>query len=141
MTVSYVESGRSTVYDLTTCYLLEHAVFSGGLMAGTPIKLSEKLGMCSGQLIRAHIVPQQQLKRVGRDVWRSLGFEQRSDMIWDARLWVPACGGWQGNGGHHGMLDHTRTITLPRSAIAEETEELVAQLGLTWWLDREYGER
>ena len=43
-----------------------------------------------------------------------------------------------GNAGHHGMLDASRTLRVPRDRIPAGTEHLAAELGLTWWLDREY---
>lgn len=81
---------------------------------------------CSGRLVRCHLIPKQLLKREG-------GGE------WDARSWVWACGGIGGNAGHHGMLDHSRRLRLPRAAIPARTEQLALELGLIWWLDREYG--
>jgi hypothetical protein len=84
---------------------------------------------CDGPLIRAHLVKQQVLTRGGvLDPW-------------DYRLWVPASGGPQGNGGHHGMLDHSRTLRVPREALPGALEELAVELGFGWWLDREYGPR
>ena len=61
--------------------------------------------------------------------------------MWDDRAWVWGCGGPMGDGGHHGMLDKSRTLHLPREFIPPELEELALELGLMWWLDREYGER
>jgi len=83
---------------------------------------------CSGRLIRAHLIPKQLIKREGGDPW-------------DPRSWVPSCGGLSGNGGHHGMLDASRTLKLRRDAIPPQVEELASELGVTWWLDREYGLR
>lgn len=81
---------------------------------------------CHGRLIRAHLIPQQQLKRLGHDPR-------------DPRSWVYACGGIVGLGGHHGLFDSSRRLRLRREAIPRGTEELAQQLGLLWWLDREYG--
>lgn len=83
---------------------------------------------CHGQLVRVHIVPRQLLKR-----------EKLDDLIFDSRTWVWGCGGIMGNGGHHGELDHSRRLKIPRSAIPADTEQLMAEVGLGWWLDREYG--
>ncbi len=99
-----------------SCFLAEHGVMDHG----------DPMPPCSGQLIRAHLIPKQMLKRAGHD-----------PMDW--RSWVWACGGIMGNAGHHGMLDASRSLRLPRSAIPEVTEELATELELDWWLDRTYG--
>jgi hypothetical protein len=83
---------------------------------------------CDGRLVRVHLIPRQVIKREGGNPW-------------DQRGWVWACGGAGGNGGHHGMLDHSRKLRLTRSVIPQTTEQLASELGLTWWLDREYGMR
>ena len=83
---------------------------------------------CSGRLVRVHLLPKQLLRREGHDV-----------LIPDPRTWVWGCGGPMGNGGHHGMLDQSRTLRVPRGALPEELEALAGELGLTWWLEREYG--
>ena len=83
---------------------------------------------CSGRLVRCHLIPRQLLK-------------QQHHPEWDRRAWVWGCGGIVGNGGHHGMLDSSRTLRLRREAIPAGVEELAYELGLLWWLDRTYGER
>ncbi len=83
---------------------------------------------CEGRLIRAHLIPRQLLKREG--------FGLHVD---DPRSYVPACGGIMGNAGHHGQMDASRTLKVPREALPPVLEEFAAELGLTWWLDREYG--
>ena len=83
--------------------------------------------LCEGRLIRAHLIPKQLLKRSG-DVWHPGSF------VW-------ACGGVTGVAGHHGMFDSARTLRLPREEIPAATEALAVFLGLTWWLDKTYGER
>lgn len=82
---------------------------------------------CDGQLVRCHLLPKQLLKREGH---RAAAADERS--------WVWGCGGPMGNGGHHGMLDHSRTLRVPLAALPTGTVELAAELGLTWWLEREY---
>jgi hypothetical protein len=81
---------------------------------------------CTGRLIRAHLIPRQVIKRAGGN----------PD---DPRSWVWACGGVVGLGGHHGMLDSSRTLRLARAAVPGPVEELAYELGLMWWLDRTYG--
>jgi hypothetical protein len=111
-------------------------------------------GPCDGRLIRAHLIPRSLLKREfphgvlledGR--WRkATRYEDRYDLAhrtWqllaaDPRSWVPCCGGPQGNGGHHGQLDHSRTLRIPRDQLPEAVEQFAAELGLTWFIDRTY---
>lgn len=100
------------------CYLAAY----GRLERGQPMT------PCHGRLIKAHLLPAQLIRRAGGDPK-------------DPRAVVPACGGIMGNAGHHGAMDSVRTLKLAREAIPAAVEELAAELGLTYWLDREYGER
>jgi hypothetical protein len=86
-------------------------------------------GPCSGQLIRAHLVKRQVLRREGHQ-----------PAINDPRSWIPVCGGPQGNGGHHGMLDNSRTLRLTRDDLPEGFVELMGELDMLWYLDKHYGE-
>jgi hypothetical protein len=87
---------------------------------------------CMGALVKVHLIPRQLIKR---EVWSS----QDADLvITDPRSWVWGCGGPMGNAGHHGMLDQSRTLRIPREAIPAGTNELAEELGIGWWLDREY---
>jgi hypothetical protein len=113
-------------------------------------------GPCDGALIRAHLVPRQLLKRefphgvvLDDHGWRRLSrYEDRydlehrtlEDLCLDPRCWVPCCGGPMGNGGHHGMLDQSRTLRIPRVELPAVVESFARELGLSAWLDREYGE-
>lgn len=83
-------------------------------------------GPCSGRLVAAHLIPRQLLKR------------EHIDQM-DPRVLVPMCGGVVGIGGHHGQLDHSRTLRIPRDALPPEVEEFAAEHGLLWYLEREYG--
>ena len=107
-------------------------------------------GPCDGALIRAHLIPKQLLRR---EVWNQRVALRASveaqgrvfpaslrELVWDARCWVPSCGGLHGNGGHHGMLDHSRKLRIPRDRLPVEVEEFAREFGVLWWLDREYGE-
>ncbi|CAB4197869.1 hypothetical protein UFOVP1313_36 [uncultured Caudovirales phage] len=88
---------------------------------------------CDGVLVRVHLIPRQLIKREVRS-------RQQADMaITDSRSWVWACGGPMGNAGHHGMLDQSRTLKVPRNRLPAGVEELAAEIGVSWWLDREYG--
>jgi hypothetical protein len=76
---------------------------------------------CEGRLDRAHLVTKQLLKREGL-----------SDFISDARAWVPACRR------HHTMFD-SYNLTVPRERLPEPFLTLMADLDLSWWVDRRYG--
>jgi hypothetical protein len=92
---------------------------------------------CDGQLVRAHLIARQ---RIVREVTKRLPKEEAFQIIWDPRVWVPACGGPTGIGGHHGMLDGY-SLSVPRSALPEGLEAFAAEYGLSWALDRDFGLR
>jgi hypothetical protein len=100
-------------------------------------------GPCDGRLVRAHLIPAQLLKRETNAAVRARAMTQATQdmLVWDPRAWVWMCGGPTGIGGHHGRLDYSRRLRIPRHRIPPETEEFAAELGLGWWLDRTYGER
>lgn len=87
-------------------------------------------GPCDGVLRKCHLIPKQKIKR-----------EVGKAAMWDERVWVWGCGGPTGIGGHHGMLDYSRKLRVPRDRLPEAVEAFAEQHGLGWWLDREYGER
>lgn len=111
-------------------------------------------GSCDGALIRAHLIPRQLLRREfphgvlfddGR--WRkATRYEDRydlphrsaNDLADDERTWVPCCGGPQGNGGHHGQLDHSRTLRIIRQDLPTTVTDFAAEFSLMWWIEREY---
>jgi hypothetical protein len=86
---------------------------------------------CEGQLVKAHLLPRSLLKREAR--------ERADELINDPRSYVIACGGPTGIGGHHGQLDHSRILRIPRHMLPAGVEELAEELRLGYWLDREYG--
>lgn len=88
-------------------------------------------GPCDGRLVRCHLLPQQLLRREVGSGWRKVAADPRS--------WVWGCGGPVGIGGHHGQLDSSRALRIPRHRLPAGVEALAAELGLTWWLDRTYG--
>jgi len=117
-------------------------------------------GRCDGARVRAHLIPQQLLKREFPNgaVWTEHGWKPATaaqkkalractdgsyrpllSLLADSASWVWACGGPSGVGGHHGMLDYARTLRIPRYRLPERTEEFAQDLGLGWWLDRTYG--
>lgn len=114
-------------------------------------------GPCDGALIRAHLLPRQLLKRefpcgvvfyggryvdarevVGASDLRFLSLRELCD---DDSTWVPCCGGPMGVSGHHGMLDTSRKLRIPREKVPVKVEAFAEALGLGWYIDREYGER
>lgn len=87
---------------------------------------------CEGRLIHAHLIKRQTLMR-------ECGANRGNLAIDDSRSYVWACGGIMGNAGHHGMLDASRTLRIPRTMLPAGLEVLAQELGLLWWLEREYG--
>lgn len=102
------------VFPEVSCFLRQHGVYERGEMPP-----------CDGWLRRVHLIPRQLLKREGAPQW-------------DDRVWVWACGGPTGIGGHHGMLDSARTLRIPRAAIPGELEVFAVEHGLAHVLDRLY---
>jgi hypothetical protein len=122
------------------CWLAEHGVY-----VPTAHRGPEPMPPCDGRLVKAHLISKQQLRRLWREVHhgrhdqrRALPVAKLEDLLADPRTWVPACGGPAGNGGHHGMLDHSRTLRVPFEALPAETIALAAELGMHGWLEREY---
>jgi hypothetical protein len=91
---------------------------------------------CEGRLIRAHLIPRQVIRRELGGRKHGYGWTTIAD---DPRCWVWACGGALGPSGHHGMLDHSRTLRIPREALPAGIEAFAEEYGLGWWLDRTYG--
>lgn len=85
-------------------------------------------GACDGKLRRCHLIPAQLIRR-----------ELGQAHVWDPRVFVLGCGGPMGCSGHHGQLDHSRTLRVPRAMLPASVEVFAAEHGLVWWLDREYG--
>lgn len=112
-------------------------------------------GPCDGELVRAHLIPRQLLKRefpngvvLDGGGWRKLGRnEDRYDLVHrgprqlvdDERSWVPACGGACGVSGHHGQLDGL-TLRIARERLPEGFEVFCDELGLGWYVERQYGD-
>jgi hypothetical protein len=111
-------------------------------------------GPCDGRLVRCHLVPR---RVIAEAVQKRLHDARRAGEItreeYDARVsgeivranrdersWVWGCGGPMGNAGHHGMLDASRTLRVPRHRLPVAVVEFAEELGLGWWVDREYGE-
>jgi hypothetical protein len=124
-----------------TCWLAEHGVHESGSMPP-----------CDGALVKAHLIPKRLLKGVWKKVhhdryhtFTELPFDfvrtykSREKFIWDPAGWVWACGGIVGNAGHHGMLDSSRTLKVPRMELPPDTELFAANVGLAWYLDHEFG--
>lgn len=109
---------------MTVCWVKEHV-----LHVGT---------RCDGELVKAHLIPKQ---RIRRELKAGRSDEQLEALVWDPRVWVPVCGGPTGIGGHHGMLDYSRTVRIPREILPAGLEEFAREHGLSWSLDRDYGQR
>lgn len=84
---------------------------------------------CSGRLVRCHLLRRQTLARRGL-----------SRLIPRRETWVWGCGGLTGSQAHHGELDQSKTLRVPRDRIPEATERLAEEFDLVWWLDKTYGE-
>jgi hypothetical protein len=101
-------------------------------------------GPCDGRLVRCHLIPRQQIARAVEGSRCGLTPTATSAAVVranrDPRGWVWGCGGVVGVGGHHGALDSARTLRVPRHRLPAAVEEFAEELGLGWWLDREYGE-
>ena len=101
---------------------------------------------CDGRLVKAHLIPRQLLRREcpngftveDEDGAYTIALDK---LIEDRSTWVWACGGPMGDGGHHGMLDQSRTLRVPRAMLPRRVEWFAEALGLEWWLDRTYGPR
>jgi hypothetical protein len=93
---------------------------------------------CDGQLVRCHLIPKQELRRLP-EFRACRNFNEREAFLYDRRAWAWGCGGPMGDGGHHGLFDHSRRLCFPREAVPAGTEELAYELGLLWFLDRTYG--
>jgi hypothetical protein len=89
--------------------------------------LGPPAGACGGQLVKAHLVPKQAIRR-----------ERRDADLWDRRCWVPACGGLTGLGGHHGMFDSGR-IAVPPEFLPVGLREYLHELELDWMIERYFG--
>jgi hypothetical protein len=89
-------------------------------------------GECDGKLVRCHLIRRQVIRR-----------EAGTEYEMDPRSWVWGCGGITGIGGHHGALDWAGPgrLRIPRDRLPMELEEFAAEIGLEWWVEREYGMR
>jgi hypothetical protein len=91
------------------------------------------VGPCDGRLIRAHLIPQQKIKRAVRGDERTL-----KDWLADERGWVPCCGGPMGLSGHHGALDVSRKLRIAWEQLPPGLVEFATELDLLPWLERTY---
>lgn len=110
-------------------------------------------GPCDGQLVKAHLLPRQRLRRefalgvvLEDGKWRKLKrtedryelpYRNLRALIDDPASWVPCCGGPTGIGGHHGDLDGLR-LRLSREQLPEAFIWFCEELGLGWYVDRTY---
>lgn len=112
---------------------------SGRLMAAVGCWLARfSARPCEGRLERAHLIPQQTIRRelrLARPRRKGGRAEQRYAwrVIWDERIWVPACQA------HHHALDQSRKLRISRSDLPQTVEDYAEEHGLGWWLARAYG--
>lgn len=69
---------------------------------------------CDGRLVRTHLIPRQLIGRV-------VDAPRFAEVVDDPRSFVIACGGPLGNAGHHGHLDSSRRLRVPRDRIPQGT--------------------
>jgi hypothetical protein len=84
-------------------------------------------GPCDGRLIRAHLVKQQVLKREGHGRYCK-----------DPRSWVWCCGGPTGCGGHHGHMDRSLKVRIPRADLPTGFLAMMEEIGMSWYVERYY---
>ncbi len=106
-----------------SCWLAAHGVSAN----------DRPLPPCNGRLVRCHLLPRSLLRRE----FAHLGLDVQA-LVADPRSWVWGCGGIVGNAGCHGALDCSRTLRIPREALPPGLLDFAAELGLLWWIDREY---
>ena len=110
------EYRRPAVYPYhADCWLAWHGRMEHG----------DRMPPCQGSLVRVHLIPRQLLKR------------NHLPQL-DPRTYVYACGGPQGNGGHHGLLDASRRLRVRYDDLPIKVKEFAAENGLEWWLERTY---
>jgi hypothetical protein len=100
-------------------------------------------GPCDGPMDKAHLIPKARIRKeltsrtrafdgsvpTGPD-WRGWLY----GAIWDPRVIVAACRA------HHSAWDN-RVFNIARGEVPQACEEYAEEYGLTWSLDRDYGER
>ena len=86
-------------------------------------------GPCEGRLTRAHLVKRQVLEREGH-----------GRRIHDPRSWIWVCGGITGCSGHHGAMDHARTLRIPRNMLPAGFVAMMEEIGMDWYLAKHYSE-
>jgi hypothetical protein len=101
-------------------------------------------GPCDGQLRKCHLIKRQVISREVYSAMLRDGFDRTTAnqaarlAAWDDRAWVWGCGGPTGIGGHHGRLDHSRTLRIPYAMLPGALLEFAGHYDLMWYLDREY---
>lgn len=97
------------------CWLAHHGLMEHG----------DPMPPCDGSLVRVHLIPRQLLRR-----------EHLPQL--DPRTYVYACGGLQGNTGHHGLFDSSRRLRVHFNDLPLKVIEFAQEHDLEWWLRREY---
>jgi hypothetical protein len=114
-----------------SCYLAKYGYMEDG-SALTP---------CDGQLVRAHLIPRQLLKRQfpRGHTFRNGQHLSVDQLIDHPATWVACCGGLTGIGGHHGHFDFSKRLRLHRRQLPAMTEAFARELQIEWHLDHAYG--
>lgn len=122
------------------CHLIPRQLLEREFPHGAVLTWEERPG---GQTLRTF------LRRASEEEGETLAIRPVSplagatprELVADARSWVWGCGGPTGIGGHHGRLDSRGCdpLRIPRYRLPPGLEEFAEELGLGWWLDREYG--
>lgn len=105
---------------MSDCWLAAH----GHMEHGDPMP------PCEGQLIRAHLIDQQELRRRGLALAAG-----------DPGTFVLACGGISGLGGHHGAFDVSKKLRVAFADLPDETIVFAIEHDLMPWLERTYNGR
>jgi hypothetical protein len=103
-------------------------------MLSMPECFFKHLGGCDGQLVKAHLIPKQRIKR---ETLIGATKTQMAEVVWDPRCWVYMCGGPTGIGGHHGAFD-AKQIRLNYVELPTAVKEYAEEYGLEWSLERDY---
>ena len=85
-------------------------------------------GPCDGRLVRAHLCKQQTLKSHGHAAYCK-----------DPRSFVWCCGGPTGCSGHHGAMDHARSLRIPINMLPGGFVAMMDEIGMGWYVEKHYG--
>lgn len=87
---------------------------------------------CDGPIDKCHLIPKQRIKRELRSRYPNIDDEGLRAAVWHDSMWVYGCRK------HHGELDVSRTLRIPRDSLLVKTRVVAEMLGLGWSLDLDY---